>query len=150
MHALHRPILAVALALAGTALAPALTFARPSPAFGGDMAGRLMEADANHDGLVSRAEFHLWRQSQFLRIDRNGDGFLSREDVPALLSGRVGPRLDALVEAFDTDGDHRVSRAEFVEGPTPGFDLADANHDGLVSKAEASAVRDAARARARG
>jgi hypothetical protein len=119
MHALHRPILAVALALAGTALAPALTFARPSPAFGGDMAGRLMEADANHDGLVSRAEFHLWRQSQFLRIDRNGDGFLSREDVPALLSGRVGPRLDALVEAFDTDGDHRVSRAEFVEGPTP-------------------------------
>jgi hypothetical protein len=42
-----------------------------------------------------------------------------------------------------------VSRAEFVEGPTPGFDLADANHDGLVSKAEASAVRDAARARAR-
>jgi Ca2+-binding EF-hand superfamily protein len=50
------------------------------------MAGRLMEADANHDGLVSRAEFHLWRQSQFLRIDRNGDGFLSREDVPALLS----------------------------------------------------------------
>ena len=56
---------------------------------------------------------------------------------------------DALVEAFDTDGDHRVSRAEFVEGPTPGFDLADANHDGLVSKAEASAMRDAARARAR-
>lgn len=105
------------------------------------MAARLMEADANNDGMVSRAEFLAWRKDQFARIDRNGDGYVTADDVPAMLAGRMGPRVAMLVQAFDTDHDGRVSAHEFIDGPTPGFDLADANHDGMVTRAEVAAVR---------
>jgi len=111
---------------------------------GADMARRILEADADGNGQVTRAEFLAYRGQQFARFDRNGDGFITMDDVPRLLAGRFEPRVQAMRQQFDANHDGRISRDEFVRGPTPGFDLADANHDNIVSTAEAQALRQKA------
>lgn len=102
---------------------------------------RLMEADANRDGQVTRAELIIWRSANFARFDRNHDGLLAPDDIPALLrSSAVGVQLAGMIKHYDGNGDNRLTRAEFTDGPTPLFDLADANHDGLVTRAEVDAA----------
>lgn len=124
--------------LAATLATPA--FAQVAPT--GDMVGRLMEADSDHDGRITRAEALAWRTRQWARLDRNGDGWFTRDDLPGLLASRWdAPRLTALRTAFDTDHDGRVSRAEFINGPMPGFDMADTDHDDVVTAAEIEAAK---------
>jgi Ca2+-binding EF-hand superfamily protein len=103
-----------------------------------DPAEIFASADANGDGMVTRAEFLAARAASFSKYDRNGDGFIDEEDVPRRMRRRVGDRLDGLIDRFDTDHDRRISRAEFVDGPTSLFDRADTNHDGQLSQAEIS------------
>ena len=50
-------------------------------------------------------------------------------------------RLAELLTQLDANGDGRVSRAEFVEGPTPLFDRADTDHDGELSRDEVAAAK---------
>ncbi|MFM9829461.1 MAG: EF-hand domain-containing protein [Sphingomonas sp.] len=102
---------------------------------------RLLEADANHDGQVTRPELIGWRSANFARFDRNRDGVLSSDDVPAFLrASSIGIQLTGTIKQYDANADGRLTRAEFVGGPTPLFDMADANHDGIVSKAEVDAA----------
>ena len=53
---------------------------------GGERHQRMKEADTNEDGKVSFEEFKAARvkhmEEMFKRLDRNKDGFLSREDHP--------------------------------------------------------------------
>jgi EF hand domain-containing protein len=108
-----------------------------------DPAEILASADTNGDSVVTRTEFLAARAAGFSKYDRNGDGFIDEDDVPRRMRKRVGDRLDSLIDNFDTDHDRRISRAEFIDGPTRLFDHADTNHDGELSKAEISAVKSA-------
>lgn len=76
---------------------------------------RIMRADADHDGRVSRAEWAAWWDARpgkgpydpagrFRAIDADGDGFLTAEEIDATSTKRFA-RLDA-------DRDGRVVRAE--------------------------------------
>lgn len=72
---------------------------------------RIMAADADHDGKVSRAEFMAAMTGgkgdpakRFAHLDRNGDGFIDRQEIDAAATRRFG-KLDA-------DGDGHVSRQE--------------------------------------
>lgn len=76
---------------------------------------RIMRADADHDGRVSRAEWAAWWDARpgkgpydpagrFRAIDADGDGFLTTEEIDATSSKRFA-RLDA-------DHDGRVVRAK--------------------------------------
>lgn len=130
MTASLRPFALAAALLIGTA-----AHAQAAP----DMASaldRIMQADTNNDGQVTKAEFIAHRAQQFARMDRNSDGFITMDDVPRLMAGRFQPRLQMLQQQFDANHDGKVSRDEFVNGPTRGFDLADANHDGIVTREE--------------
>lgn len=108
-----------------------------------DPAEILASADTNGDGVVTRAEFLAARAAGFSKYDRNGDGFIDADDVPRRMRKRAGDRLDGLIDRLDTDHDRRISRAEFVDGPTRLFDHADTNHDGQLSQAEISALKAA-------
>ena len=81
--------------------------------------------DANHDGIVSAAEFARYREHQ-----------------PAAVGG-----MEALAHVgghwfdhADADGDGRVTPAEAQARPLRLFDIADVNRDGTVSVAERKAA----------
>jgi Ca2+-binding EF-hand superfamily protein len=98
---------------------------------------RMGQADTNRDGNVTRPELLTYRSANFTRFDRNRDGSLSTDDVPAFLRGRASPvDFNALLVQFDVNRDNRVSRSEFVDGPTALFDRADANRDGTLTQSE--------------
>ena len=119
--------------------------ATAQPASPGAMQGqgieRLRQADTNHDGMISRAEFQAERTSQWQRFDRNGDGYFSQSDLPRFAQSRWnGEKLTELRRQFDANRDGRISRAEFIGGPSPIFDAADIDGNDLVSRAEQETI----------
>ena len=128
-------------------LAAAIGFSAPVAAqmFGGrDPMDAFENADANGDGVVTKAEFLAARNARFDKMDRNGDGVVSRDDFGMILKFRpqAGQKLDAFIAQADANHDGKVTRAELAAAPAPIFDLADANHDGKVDKTEMAAARD--------
>ena len=109
-----------------------------------NMAQTLAQADANGDGQITRAELIRARKTTFGRMDVNGDGYVRGDDVGkwafVLGEGVAKQRWDQLRAASDANKDMRVSGDEFVKGPTPGFDMADANKDGIVDARELAAI----------
>lgn len=112
--------------------------ARSSRDFGGEEAlERLRAADTNRDGAITRQELLAHRVKEWPRLDRNGDGFFSKDDLPGFAKDRWDSgRLVPMRQTYDTNGDGRISRAEFTSGPTPAYDLADSNRDNRVTEAE--------------
>lgn len=126
-----------------TILAASLAFLA-SPALaqrGGDWFGT---ADADGNGVVTRAEFLHYRDANFDRLDRNGDGVVSPADTPRLASARpeAFARLTQALGGADRNGDGAISRAELAQAPPVMFDRADANGDGQVTTAEYDAARE--------
>lgn len=124
--------------------------ASPPPSSGvtgrrADPTALLANADIDHDGRITQAEFIDARGRMFDRLDRNHDGYVSSEDAPRRRARRAqgAGRMAELTAGLDRDGDGRVGRAEFVEGPSRLFDRADANHDQVVDAAELQTLRDA-------
>ena len=139
---MRRVSILLAVLLAGGALAsPAAARGRPDPM------EMLEQADANRDGTVSRAEFVDARRARFARMDRNGDGHVSEDDLPRIARRRAGERIEQAVAGFDDDHDGRLSRKEFVNGPTRLFDLGDRDGNGALDRREVEAMRAAAAAR---
>jgi hypothetical protein len=129
-----------------------LSMAAASAAFAANpnaaaMLDRMGGADANRDGSVTKTELIAFRANNFSRLDRDGNNVLTKSDIPAMMA-RFNSSLDinSLIKQFDANGDKKVSRDEFVNGPTVIFDQADANQDNILTAAE----RKAAMAKARG
>lgn len=103
----------------------------------------LREADANHDGVVTRGEFLAARMSQFDMLDRRRQGYLSLDALPHLASTRINgaDRLRDLLRLADANRDGKITRWEFDHAPAPVFEAADTNHDGLLDKTELARVR---------
>lgn len=117
-------------------------------AAGGDVAFQAL--DANRDGHLSREELraHARLLRSFDAIDTNHDGRLSNDELQAwrgLHLHKAGSEGKAFT-ALDLDGDGRVERSELPPDPhaRAWFDGADRNRDGVVTKEEARAAREAA------
>jgi Ca2+-binding EF-hand superfamily protein len=134
---MHKYILSAAALSAAACATPAMA------QDGSRMIQQLEQADANRDGMVSRAEFLAYRAGQFDRLDRNGDAVLNAADMPRF--ERIKTLMQSRIAAFDSNGDGTVTRAEFASGPTIAFDQADANHDGQVTRAELESARNRVR-----
>ena len=129
-------------ALLSLAIAPAAAQPRSGNVI--DMHAR---ADGNRDGAVTEAELRGFRRDAFDRLDVSKDWRLSRTDVTkwALVMGSAGARaqFDQFLATLDTDGDGMISRAEFIDGRSPAFEILDADHNQTVDVAEFAAGRAA-------
>jgi len=104
----------------------------------------LEQADADHDGKVTKQEYVDARAAQFSRMDRNGDGFIDEADSRAGGNERGQRAAKALRGRMDSNGDGKISKEEFVNAPTMLFDKFDANKDGVLDATELEAARNAA------
>lgn len=131
------------------------------PRRGGHVPGPVLDhlraADTNQDRRVSRAEFEAQfpqaPAERFAMLDRNGDGFLDRQDRPELPGQEIrgeaaadndnsGARayLAKLMRDDDTNQDGQLTLAE-VLAAKPGFPESvyhslDRNRDGMLSEAD--------------
>ena len=104
----------------------------------------LEQADANHDGKVTKQEYNDARAALFARMDRNGDGFIDDADSREGANERGQRAAAALRGRIDSNGDGKVSKEEFLNAPTMMFDKFDANKDGVLDAQELEAARAAA------
>ena len=47
------------------------------------------DMDTNHDGRISKSEWMAFQEKQFKMLDRNGDGFITRDEVRADMIRRM-------------------------------------------------------------
>jgi Ca2+-binding EF-hand superfamily protein len=106
------------------------------------MLERMRQADTNRDNMITRDELIASRAANFSRFDRNSDGMLTNADIPAILRRTaIGQQVETMRMEFDANGDGKVAREEFVSGPTPVFDRADANRDNQLTQPEIDAAK---------
>ena len=93
--------------------------------------------DTDGDGVVSFTEFQARSEERFARLDADGDGLLTREELGR--RGRDGRRGLGLAEA-DTDGDGAISFSELQaarpEVTEERFARMDRNGDGVITEEE--------------
>lgn len=131
-------LIAAALASAavgGGALAQNDAPVAPAPPHGG-RGGGMLQADANHDGSITRAEYQAWIDQRFAARDADHDG-------------RIAPGERQRGGAAGTGG-RTVDQAGFRRAALARFDRLDTNHDGTVDAQEQAAARELMRFRMAG
>jgi Ca2+-binding EF-hand superfamily protein len=101
-------------------------------------AQRLLVCDANKDGAITKAEYlacrrrvaERWMQRIFAKYDKNGDGFIGREERVAALRG--------FFNSLDANKDGRISREEFGVAQKRWADRRSATTSNLGEKAPQS------------
>ena len=138
---------AALLLIAGPALAaPDETAPAEKPARTSSSVPRgLMRYDTNKDGAVDRAEWKAAQEARFKRLDANGDGKLTQDELfartPALGNSilptdRQAQRQSSYFQLLDADKDGVVTLAEFMAQADRNFARCDLNKDGRIDTAE--------------
>lgn len=106
--------------------------------------------DANNDGLLQASEIPEFMRERIMAADTDGDGAVSREELRALRSQFGGPgggqdvspqeRLTRMMEMLDPDGDGKIRVDQLPERFRERFSEADTNADGYLSVEEVEAA----------
>ena len=82
--------------------------------------------------VLSRLDYGGVVERRFRTLDRNGDDYLTPDELPS---------ADSRLMALDRDHDGKISAAEWSEGMLARFDRIDRNHDGSVTSTERELFR---------
>lgn len=118
---------------------------------GGDQMFQKM--DANNDGKISVDEHAAAAKKMFEVMDANKDGKVTAAEMEAAheqIAGKAavakdkGKQMSAAekLKVVDSNGDGALTAEEHLAGSKSMFDKMDANHDGLLTKAELEAGHD--------
>lgn len=142
------PLLVALLFLAPPAFAAPGEQVLPSPAPAAKPAREpsgVMRYDTNKDGVVDQAEWKAGQEARFKRLDANGDGKLTQEELfartPAvgnsvLPGDKQAQRQSAYFQRLDTNKDRVVTLVEFMVVADRNFARCDLNKDGKIDSAE--------------
>ena len=131
--------IALIVALAATAAAPALAQSERSTAQRG-----VMRFDTNKDGFVDKAEWQVAQDARFLQRDADKDGKLSADEMARRPAGANGvlpadaqnTRRSPFFRRLDTDRDGFVSKAEYMADADRRFGRCDTNKDSRINSEE--------------
>jgi Ca2+-binding EF-hand superfamily protein len=105
--------------------------------------------DTAGNGYVTEAEFVIAAQNRFTRLDRNGDGRLTADELTPEHGARRGPHADERArehaDRLDADHDGVVTAAEFSAAAKAKYAALDVRHDGKVTAADLAASAHAQR-----
>jgi hypothetical protein len=127
-------------ALACAAASFGVASAQTAPPPGHSPAAMFADADADHNGALSQAEFNATRAAHFAAMDANHDGSLSGAELPQMRppAGAAAGQTQTVAHHFsaDTNNDGAISSAEFDAQASGIFGRLDADHDGAITPAE--------------
>ncbi len=109
----------------------------------------LRAADADQDGVVTRAEAEALQNEMFDWLDRNGDGVLDAADRNPMARRMAEMRAEAPQDPWTRprrnarpDADRVITRADFGARIDALFSRLDADGDGRITAEEANAPRE--------
>ncbi len=156
-----RSLFAIGTTASLLALSLAVAAEGPGRSRGERGAEAFAQADANHDGRLSQAEFERAREQriaeQFQKMDANHDGSLTQDEMRQSIRQRHDMRsahrhqmmaMRDKLRALDANRDHLLSRAELgTQAPklADHFQEFDINNDGQLSRDEIRAGHQALR-----
>jgi Ca2+-binding EF-hand superfamily protein len=104
--------------------------------------GMMKMLDANGDHMVSHDEFTAYYNAVFDELDPDKDGSIDAKEwvgtkgkqTISVATGGYSTQLRTMkmMAVMDTDGDHKVTRAEFLAFQDTQFKAMDAKGDGMV------------------
>jgi hypothetical protein len=111
----------------------------------GGRGGFLRRADANDDGIITRAEFDASASDRFARRDDNSDGAITEDERQGRgggpdSRGRSGREGGRMMDA-DANGDGTITRAEFDALQDEMFTRFDEDQNGAIERSEMPARR---------
>ena len=69
---------------------------------------------ASGNAMAGGGQGNAAREAFFEKLDKNKDGFLSREELQAMPSSTKPKKLDAMLKELDKDVDGKLSKEEFM------------------------------------
>jgi len=130
----------VVFLIAGVLAMPAMADGHGDHRKGGErMKNALKQMDADNDGAISFDEFRMpeGRDAPEMRMDANGDGEITRDEVSQIATQRTEEALDRF-DALDADGDGVVTQGERGRAA---FNRMDGDGDGQITKSEFKQAR---------
>lgn len=102
----------------------------------GPHGGKMMPR--NSDGVITKESMEQRQAERFARMDTDGDGRLSVDELHA---GLLRERAERMHKWLDRDGDGFVSAEELAATQNKRFAKMDANGDGVLDKDEMRSSR---------
>lgn len=142
MHILsHRfALAALAACLCGSAIAAGTgndtTGADPRAARRAQFEQAMLDKiDTNHDGVISRAEYQAWVDSRFAKLDDNGNGVVTADEIAhsAATQQRDERRAEQFVKRFGGKDATQVTKSEFEARQMARFDRVSGGADTVTA-----------------
>jgi Ca2+-binding EF-hand superfamily protein len=98
------------------------------------MLGRIVGADANKDGVITREEALAEAGKRFDSRDRNKDGVLDQADRDSMQKEMTAYRVQRFLHNFGAGKDGKVTREQFFKVAKERFAQRDVNGDGRLDR----------------